>query len=301
MKKQFPKTLATLVLASVCATTGLTAAQASSDTFNKVGIEASVSKEQAKIQLPAETVTSMNSMSPLPLFNESSFLSTVLDGELVQASVDAKLSFERSAVRSTPAPPDPAVVAAEKAKAEAKVKAEAQAKAEAEAAAVAKAEEEATAVAKAEEVASAAQSVPAAGGGTSPARSSAPAAQAPAQAAPKAPVSNLPQNLSAYQQYAAQEMSRRGLNGASELTCLIPLWNHESNWNPNAANPTSTARGIPQMMMNIHYGANWQTSAAGVAYLTNPEVQIDKGLDYIIGRYGSPCNAWGVWQTQRWY
>lgn len=132
-----------------------------------------------------------------------------------------------------------------------------------------------------------------------PAPAAAPVAAAPAPA-PAPAASNL-QGVAAYQQYAAQELTRRGFNGPAELTCLIPIWNHESGWNPNAANPSSTARGIPQMMMNVHYGANWQTSAAGVAYLTNPQVQIDKGLDYISGRYGSPCKAWSVWQTQGWY
>lgn len=128
----------------------------------------------------------------------------------------------------------------------------------------------------------------------------APAAPAPAPAAPAPVASNL-QGKAAYQQYAAQELTRRGMNGPAELQCLIPIWERESNWNPNAANPSSTARGIPQMMMNIHFGANWQTSAAGVAYLTNPQVQINTGLDYIAGRYGTPCKAWQVWQTQHWY
>lgn len=172
----------------------------------------------------------------------------------------------------------------------------------------------------AEEVAAESAAVPAANGAAA-AKNNAPAAQAapaPVQQAAPAPIQTAPaspapvaqapapaatnlQGKAAYQQYAAQELSRRGFNGQAELQCLIPIWERESNWNPNAANPASTARGIPQMMMNIHYGANWQTSAAGVAYLTNPQVQINVGLDYISGRYGSPCKAWNVWQSQGWY
>lgn len=130
-------------------------------------------------------------------------------------------------------------------------------------------------------------------------------AQAPAQAVEASAPAAVPVAATGtkgdYQRYAAEEMSRRGMNGQNELTCLIPLWEKESNWNPAAANPTSTARGIPQMMMNIHYGANWQTSAAGVDYLTNPQTQINVGLDYIQGRYGTPCNALSIWNTQHWY
>ena len=111
----------------------------------------------------------------------------------------------------------------------------------------------------------------------------------------------LPENLSEYQKYAGQKLKERGFSNSSELACLVQIWNKESNWNPNAANPTSSARGIPQMMMNIHFGADWQTNAAGREYLSNPQKQIDVGLDYIQGRYNSPCNAWNIWQTQSWY
>lgn len=111
----------------------------------------------------------------------------------------------------------------------------------------------------------------------------------------------LPENLTEYQQYAGRKLVERGFSDSSELACLVQIWNKESNWNPNAANPTSSARGIPQMMMNIHFGADWETNAAGREYLTNPSKQIDVGLDYIQGRYSSPCNAWNIWQTQSWY
>lgn len=116
-------------------------------------------------------------------------------------------------------------------------------------------------------------------------------------------VSKLPAdaNLSDLQSYAGRKLQERGLGDSSELACLVKMWDKESNWNPQAANPTSTARGIPQMMMNIHYGADWETNAAGREYLDNPNKQIDVGLDYIQGRYGSPCNAWNIWQTQKWY
>lgn len=111
----------------------------------------------------------------------------------------------------------------------------------------------------------------------------------------------LPENLTAYHKYAGEKLAERGFSDSSELACLIKMWEKESNWNPSAANPTSSARGIPQMMMNIHFGADWETNAKGTAYLKTPSIQIDVGLDYIQGRYNSPCNAWNIWQTQSWY
>lgn len=114
------------------------------------------------------------------------------------------------------------------------------------------------------------------------------------------PPISLPQDMNGYQKYAGEELKRRGM-GDSELACLIPLWHKESGWNPNAANPTSSARGIPQMMMGIHYGLDWQTNAKGREYLSNPNIQINVGLNYIQERYGSPCNALNIWNTQSWY
>ncbi|MEU2947049.1 transglycosylase SLT domain-containing protein [Nocardiopsis alba] len=77
--------------------------------------------------------------------------------------------------------------------------------------------------------------------------------------------------------------------------CLEPLWEKESNWNPSAQNPSSGAYGIPQSLpgskMATH-GSDWQT---------NPATQIAWGIDYIKGRYGTPCDAWAHSQSVGWY
>lgn len=213
--------------------------------------------------------------------------------ERITASKTAVINFARSSVKTIAAPPKKVEPTPEQVKEAAAVK-------EAEEAAVVEAAAVEAAAPAANGTAASANNVAPAPAPAAPVQKAPAAAPAPAPAAPTPVASNL-QGKAAYQQYAAQELTRRGMNGPAELQCLIPIWERESNWNPNAANPTSTARGIPQMMMNIHYGANWQTSAAGVAYLTNPQVQINRGLDYIAGRYGTPCNAWQVWQTQHWY
>jgi hypothetical protein len=80
----------------------------------------------------------------------------------------------------------------------------------------------------------------------------------------------------------------------SEMPCLVNMWNRESHWRTNAANP-SGAYGIPQALPGSKmavYGSDWQT---------NPATQIKWGLDYIKGRYSTPCGAWSFWQSHGWY
>ncbi|WP_306371643.1 lytic transglycosylase domain-containing protein [Nocardiopsis sp. CC223A] len=82
----------------------------------------------------------------------------------------------------------------------------------------------------------------------------------------------------------------------SEFTdCLEPLWQKESGWNHLAQNPSSGAYGIPQSLPGdkmASHGSDWQT---------NPATQIAWGIDYIKGRYGTPCGAWAHSQANNWY
>lgn len=87
-----------------------------------------------------------------------------------------------------------------------------------------------------------------------------------------------------------------------EFGCLVSLWHHESGWNYKAANPTSTARGIPQRLM----GYPLVNSAKGKAWQNSPAAQIEWGLNYFGTRpdyKGSPCRAWALWQSRspHWY
>lgn len=80
-----------------------------------------------------------------------------------------------------------------------------------------------------------------------------------------------------------------------EWGCLEKLWTRESGWNERAQNRYSGAYGIPQALPGAKMaskGADWQTNAV---------TQIAWGLDYIAGRYGSPCGAWGHSQATGWY
>jgi len=80
-----------------------------------------------------------------------------------------------------------------------------------------------------------------------------------------------------------------------DFACLVALWNKESGWRVNAYNAGSGAYGIPQALPGSKMGsvaADWET---------NPATQITWGLNYIGGRYGTPCGAWGHSQSTGWY
>ncbi|HEY0536065.1 MAG TPA: lytic transglycosylase domain-containing protein [Actinoplanes sp.] len=80
-----------------------------------------------------------------------------------------------------------------------------------------------------------------------------------------------------------------------QFPCLDKLWKKESGWNYKASNSGSGAFGIPQALPGskmAKFGDDWKT---------NPATQIKWGLDYIEGRYDTPCGAWGHSQDTGWY
>ena len=93
---------------------------------------------------------------------------------------------------------------------------------------------------------------------------------------------------------AAEMVSARGW-GTGEYDCLVSLWNKESGWNVYAANRSSGAYGIPQALPGS------KMASAGADWQTNPATQITWGLNYIQGRYTTPCGAWAHSQSVNWY
>jgi hypothetical protein len=83
--------------------------------------------------------------------------------------------------------------------------------------------------------------------------------------------------------------------GIDQYSCLVKLWNRESNWRVNAYNKSSGAYGIPQSLPGN------KMATAGADWLTNPETQINWGLGYIEGRYGNPCAALAHSDRVNWY
>ncbi|AKY03808.1 hypothetical protein AVT29_gp53 [Streptomyces phage Amela] len=89
--------------------------------------------------------------------------------------------------------------------------------------------------------------------------------------------------------------AERGWTGA-EWEALEELWTNESDWNPDAQNPTSTAYGIAQFL-----DSTW--AGYGIAKTSDPERQIVAGLRYIEARYGTPSKALAFWHGRypHWY
>ena len=73
--------------------------------------------------------------------------------------------------------------------------------------------------------------------------------------------------------------------GALQQNCLVTLWNRESHWNYKAHNYRSGAHGIAQAFPAT------KMESVGLDWRTNPVTQIRWGLNYIQGRYGTPCKA----------
>jgi len=85
--------------------------------------------------------------------------------------------------------------------------------------------------------------------------------------------------------------------GAAQFSCLDALWQHESDWDPSAENPTSGAYGIAQALPAV------KMATIGKDWMSNPITQVRWGLEYIAARHGSACNAWSFWLRHypHWY
>ncbi len=82
---------------------------------------------------------------------------------------------------------------------------------------------------------------------------------------------------------------------SGQFSCLDAIWTRESNWNPYAENSSSGAFGIPQALPGS------KMAAVAGDWATNATTQIKWGLNYIRSSYGSPCGAWGFWESHSWY
>jgi hypothetical protein len=91
---------------------------------------------------------------------------------------------------------------------------------------------------------------------------------------------------------ARAQLAARGWG--DQFGCLDSLWQRESGWSVSAAN-ASGAYGIPQALPGS------KMASEGSDWRTNPATQIEWGLSYIRGSYGSPCGAWDFKQGHGWY
>lgn len=91
-------------------------------------------------------------------------------------------------------------------------------------------------------------------------------------------------------QYAHNEVLKKW--GAGHWEAFYNIVAHESGWNPNNVNKKSGACGLFQFV---------PCSKGGSAYKTDYKVQVQKGMQYIEYRYGTPNKAWAFWQKHHWY
>jgi hypothetical protein len=116
------------------------------------------------------------------------------------------------------------------------------------------------------------------------------AAGSPAAGNTSAPNAGAASNQALAKQLATQ-MGHADWTTGQAWADWVSLWNQESGWNIDAANPTSDARGIAQ---NINgYGPGYEQG--------NATSQITWGINYIAQRYGSPVMAWAHERADNWY
>jgi len=85
------------------------------------------------------------------------------------------------------------------------------------------------------------------------------------------------------------------VGSGAEYTCLVQLWNKESGWRTNASNSSSGAYGIPQALPGN------KMASSGLDWQTNYRTQVNWGIGYIQGRYGTMCAAWAHSVAKNWY
>lgn len=88
--------------------------------------------------------------------------------------------------------------------------------------------------------------------------------------------------------------SRYGWGSGAQWAALSWVISHESGFNPNAQNPTSTAYGLFQFL-----DGTW--AGVGGHKTSDPYLQSVYGLRYIRSRYGTPLGAQSFWRAHGWY
>lgn len=117
------------------------------------------------------------------------------------------------------------------------------------------------------------------------AEAAAQAASAPAVTKPAAPMAVAPLGdvkAIAYAMVCAKW-------GCDQWNYVDYIVGRESGWNPNALNPSSGACGLFQALPCSKMGG------------TDINTQLNWGMGYIAGRYGTPAGAYAFWQAHHWY
>ena len=95
------------------------------------------------------------------------------------------------------------------------------------------------------------------------------------------------------QQVDAKQLAKKLLT-KKEYSCLASLLGKESAWDSSAKNPTSSAKGIGQLLDATYRNLGMKHSEASVP-------QLVATLAYIHRRHLTPCNAWAFFKAKNYY
>ena len=81
-----------------------------------------------------------------------------------------------------------------------------------------------------------------------------------------------------------------------QASCLLWIFTKESHINPNAKNPSSSARGVGQLLESTYRNI-------GLKHSADPLAQVVASIAYISRHYGSDgaCAAKSFWQKHSYY
>ena len=110
---------------------------------------------------------------------------------------------------------------------------------------------------------------------------------------PAIPASIIYKERPILKQVEAKQLAKKLLT-KKEFSCLTKLLGKESAWKAEAKNPTSSAKGIGQLLDATYRNLGMKHSEASVP-------QLVATLAYIHRRHLTPCNAWDHFKKKNYY
>ena len=110
---------------------------------------------------------------------------------------------------------------------------------------------------------------------------------------PAIPASIIYKERPILKQVEAKQLAKKLLT-KKEFSCLTKLLGKESAWKAEAKNPTSSAKGIGQLLDATYRNLGMKHTEASVA-------QLVATLAYIHRRHLTPCNAWDHFKKKNYY
>lgn len=110
---------------------------------------------------------------------------------------------------------------------------------------------------------------------------------------PAIPASIIYKERPILKQVEAKQLAKKLLT-KKEFSCLTKLLGKESAWKAEAKNPTSSAKGIGQLLDATYRNLGMKHTEASVT-------QLVATLAYIHRRHLTPCNAWDHFKKKNYY